>query len=136
MNTISKTFRLLTVATVFTGILSAHAAGNGPEKHPGSASTAEVSYIGSQEGEPIFHVQYNNSTGSRFSIRVLDGDGHQIYQAVFTDKKFDKKFKITNTELFGKLVFVVRNFEDNSVQSFQVDSDTRMVEDIEVKEVK
>jgi len=136
MNTLSKAFKLCMVMTLFVGVVSAYAAGNGPEKHPGSASMAEVSYIGSQEGEPLFHVSYNNSTGARFSIRVLDGEGHQLYQRIFTDKKFDKKFKITNTDTPGKMVFIVRSFGDNSVQSFQVDSDTRMVEDVEVKEVK
>ena len=128
-------FKFFLLSTALAGVVSVHAADNGPEKK-GSASTAEVNYIGSPDGEPMFHVVYNNSTGARFSVRVLDADGHQIYQGVFSDKKFDKKFQIATNDLSGKLVFVVRNFQDNSVQSFQVESDTRMVEDVEVKEVK
>jgi hypothetical protein len=130
-----NTIKFLFLSAALTGVLSAHATINEPEKK-GSASTAEVSYIGTLDGEPVFHVVYNNSTGARFAIRLLDADGHQIYQGVFSDKKFDKKFQIATTDLSGKLVFVVRNFQDNSVQSFQVDADTRMIEDVEVKEVK
>ena len=111
------------------------------DSHPigdpkGSASTAEVKYIGGAEGNRIFKVVYNNDEGSRFSVRVLDADGAQLYQGFFSDKKFNKTFKITNADNSGKLTFVIRNFQDNSTQSFEVDYNTRLVEDIEVKEVK
>jgi len=36
---------------------------------------------------------------------------------------------------FGKLVFVIRNFGDNTVQRFEVNSASRLIEDVEVKEV-
>ncbi len=131
-----SSLKLLLLSTALTGVLSSsYAIGNKPEKK-GSASKAEVSYIGAMEGEPMFHVVYNNNTGSRFSIRVLDSDGRQLYQGVFSDRKFDKRFKIATTELTGKVVFIVRDMSDRSEQSFQVDSDTHMIEDVEVKEVK
>lgn len=101
----------------------------------GSATTAEVSYIGSQEGEPLFNVVYNNTTGSRFSLEVLDGDGAQIFQSSYNDKAFDKKFRVADASPISKLTFIIRNFRDNSVQYFEVNSNTRMVEDVEVKEV-
>src|SRR5258706_7747063 len=118
---------------LITGSLISRADGNEPvEKHSGSASTAEVKYIGSNEGDPMFNVLYNNSTGARFSVKVLDNEGHQLFQGVYTDKKFDKKFKVTDAANYSKLIFVIRNFQDNSVQSFEVNSNTRMVEDVEV----
>ena len=111
------------------------------DSHPigdpkGSASTAEVKYVGGADGNRLFKVVYNNNEGSRFSLRVLDADGTQLYQGFFSDKKFNKTFKITNADNSGKLTFVIRNFQDNSTQSFEVDDNTRLVEDIEVKEVK
>src|SRR5882757_10702173 len=81
--------------SLITGSLLTRAAGNDPvENHNGSASTAEVKYIGSYEGAPLFNVMYNNSTGARFSVKVLDNEGHQLFQGIYTDKKFDRKFKI------------------------------------------
>jgi hypothetical protein len=124
------------IAFLVAGSLITRAAGNDPENHSGSASTAEVKYIGSNEGDPLFNVLYNNSTGARFSVKVLDNEGHQLFQGVYTDRKFDKKFKVTDAGNYGKLTFVIHNFQDNSVQSFEVNSNTRMVEDVEVKEVK
>jgi hypothetical protein len=137
-----KVFRLttLSVLLIIAGLISRAAAvntGNEPvEKHPGSASTAEVKYIGSDEGDCLFNVSYNNSTGARFSVKVLDNEGHQLFQGIYTDRKFDKKFKVTDAGSYGKLIFVIRNFQDNSTQNFEINSNTRMVEDVEVTEVK
>src|ERR1700737_3145764 len=104
-----KTLRLSAlIAVLITGTLITRAGGNDPvEKHSGSASTAEVKYIGSNEGDPLFNVLYNNSTGARFSVKVLDSEGHQLFQGVYTDRKFDKKFKVTDAANYGKLTFVI-----------------------------
>ena len=138
-----KVFSLLTLA----GVLAAgalHAEGGNRhgdkklhEHKPGSANTAEVIYIGNREDQPVFNVLYNNSQGSRFSISVYDGKGDQLFTSTYSDKHFDKKFTIADgIDTEGKLVFVVRNFSDNSMQSFEINSDTRLVEDVQVKEVK
>jgi len=134
---ISNTKKVLALsALLITGSLVTRAGSNDPvEKHPGSASSAEVKYIGSTEGDPMFNVLYTNSTGARFSVKVLDNEGHQLFQGVYTDKKFDKKFKVADAANYSKLIFVIRNFQDNSVQSFEINSNTRMVEDVEVTEV-
>ncbi|HLZ88189.1 MAG TPA: hypothetical protein VKQ52_13135 [Puia sp.] len=101
-----------------------------------AASTAEVKYITAGNGAFFFNVTYNNATGGRFSVVVLDEYGNQLYQNVYTDKKFDKKFMLADPDNFKKLTFVIRNYSDNTVQRFEVNSDDRMVEDVEVKEVQ
>jgi hypothetical protein len=100
----------------------------------GSASNAEVKYVNNMAGDFVFNVVYDNATGSRFSLRVLDTDGYQLFQCFYSDKKFDKKFKITDAE--GKFTFIIKNYQDNSTQRFEVNSNTRLVEDVEVKEVR
>jgi hypothetical protein len=127
------TFSALTLALA-GGSLAVLANGHDPVSPKGSASTAEVKYIGGKTGEFIFNVVYNNTAGSRFSLRVLDADRNQLYENFYTEKKFDKKFMINDAE--GKVTFVIKNYQDNSTQSFEVNANTRLVEDIEVKEVK
>ena len=143
---ISHTKKILSLSTLaivlVTGTLSAnggdHKAGKRSHEHkPGRASTAEVVYIGNRAGEPLFNVLYNNNEGGRFSIAVLDGLGNTLFTQSYSDRKFDKKYTLADgLDTNGKLVFIVRNFSDNSTQSFEINSDTRLVEDIEVKEVK
>jgi len=137
ISTTRKTFRLTALAILLLASSTVVKAANGDEdkKTPGSATTAEVKYVGSTEGQPLFNVLYHNGTGARFSIRVLDNEGNQLFLGSYTEKNFDKKFRMEGTETNGKLVFIIRNYKDNSVQSFEVNSNTRLVEDVEVKEV-
>ncbi len=108
--------------------------GNGTKSNT-SASTAEVKYISGKDGEYLFSVVYNNTTGSRFSLVVLDGEGNQLFQSQYSDKKFDKKFRLADPDQFARLTFVIRNYGDNSVQRWEVNANNKVVEDIEVKEV-
>lgn len=105
------------------------ATGNEPiEIHPGSIPSAEVRYVGSPEGEPSFRVVYANSTGARFSIKILDSEGHLLFQSVYTDKKFDRKFKVADARNYDKLTFVIRNFQDSCVQSFEINPNAPVIE--------
>ncbi len=131
------TSSLFTLMLTGTSLLSLANGGNGggPTGNTG-ASAAEVKYIPGKDGEYLFNVVYNNASGSRFSLIVLDEQGDQLFQSQYTDKKFDKKYKLADPDAFGKVTFVIRNFGDNSVQRWEVNTNSRMVEDIEVKEVK
>lgn len=130
-------FSLFTLLLAGTSLLSLANGGNdGGTTGNTGASTAEVKYISGKDGENLFNVVYNNATGSRFSLIILDAEGNQLFQSQYTDKKFDKKFRLADPDEFAKLTFVIRNFGDNSVQRWEVNANNKMVEDIEVKEVK
>jgi hypothetical protein len=101
-----------------------------------NAGTADVRYIVGNDGAYLFNVVYNNVSNSRFSVVILDAEGNQLFQSHYSDKKFDKKFRLAQPEEFGRLTFIIRNLADNSVQRFEVDANSRLVEDVEVKEVK
>ncbi len=122
--------------TIFLAGVSLASFANGHEPADRSANAAEVKYIASKDGDGLFNVVYNNNSGSRFSVAVLDEFGNQLYQGFFSDKKFNKKFKLADPESASKLTFVIRNYGDNSVQRFQVDANERLVEDVRVTEVK
>jgi hypothetical protein len=104
--------------------------------HGADASAAEVKYIAGKDGDVLFNVVYNNATGQRFSVLVLDEFGNQLYQNFFSDKKFDRKFKLADPESTNSLTFIIRNYGDNSVQRFRVDASNRLIEEVEVKEVR
>jgi hypothetical protein len=101
-----------------------------------SAGTAEVKYFPDTQGQGIFNVQYNNVGGNRFTVCVLDADGNQLYQNIYTDKKFDKNFRLADPDGYGKLIFVIQNLVDKSVQRFEVEASSHLVEDVDVREVR
>lgn len=123
------------VLSLFLAGMSLASLANGPVAGK-TESSAEVKYVGNSNGEFFFNVQYDNAAGSRFTVAILDEFGNQLYSGVYSAKKFEKNFRLADPEAFGKLVFVIRNLGDNSVQRFEVNADSRLVEDVEVKEVK
>ena len=109
--------------------------GNGPVNGGNSANTAEVKYV-TREGGGIFNVRYNNAAGSRFSLVVLDADGDQLYSYIYSEKNFEKNFKLADPENFRKLIFVIRNLNDNTTQRFEVEASSHEEEVVDVKELK
>ena len=132
-------FSLFTLTLAGTGLVSR--ANNGNEGNKGttgttSANTADVKYIADNNGGYLFNVIYNNISNSRFSVIILDANGDQLFQSHYSDKQFNRKFKLAQPEEFGRLTFIIRNLADNTVQRFEVDANSRLIEDVEVKEVK
>ncbi len=114
---------LLSVAAVTT-TQAQSTIGNPNEK------TAEVKYLGVTDDALFFNVSFENPNGGKVSVIVLDEDGIQLFQEVYTDKKFDRRFKLPKLEK-NKVTFVIRNFKDTDVkQSFEIN--TRLVEDVVV----
>ena len=138
MNALFINIRKSLLTTLLGGAsLISFANGNGPVNGgSNSANTAEVKYVTLQEGAGVFNVRYNNPAGNRFSLVVLDADGDQLYQYVYSDKNFDKNFKLADPESFHKLVFVIRNLNDNTTQRFEVEASSHEVEEVDVKELK
>ena len=97
--------------------------------NPGDKIT-EVRYVGNSEDAVFFNVTVDNPTGGKFSVIVLDEEGNSIFQEIYSDKKFDKRFKLPKSEK-NKLTFVIRNFKTADItQSFEIK--TKYVEDITV----
>jgi hypothetical protein len=127
----------LSLLTILFGSISLVTLANGNEPiGDHSAATAEVKYIATKEGQGLFNVIYKNAAGTRFSITVLDEYGNQLYRGLFSDRRFDRKFKLADPESVSKLIFVVRNFGDDSVQRFEVDATSQIVEDVRVTELQ
>lgn len=103
------------------------------ERHAG-VPDAQISHLGASNGMLTFEVKVNNITGERFRVLVKDVDGTVLFQGAYDDKNFSKRFVIPKPES-NKLIFVVRNSEGNKSQSFEINSSTRVVEDIEVKKI-
>jgi hypothetical protein len=101
----------------------AHAGGDNPV-----LKSAVVKHVGTQQEKLAFQVQLDNESGEKFSLTIRDEAGNALFQNVFTDKKFDKKFLIEKGEN-TKLSFIIRSLRDNQTQTFEASTVTRYVED-------
>jgi|SRR5579871_4157852 len=108
-------------------------AGANAQSTPAEKNT-QISYLGVQDGMVLFSVVYDNPSGNKFTVTVLDKEGFPLYQEASSDKKFDKNFKLLTGES-NKLTFVIKNAKETSVtQSFEIN--THVVEDVVVTKVK
>lgn len=96
--------------------------------------TATVKHIGNPRGSVVFQVQYDNMTGDRFSLTIKDNDGATLYQDTYTDKKFDKKFQLPQGEA-DKIKFIIKGIKTNHIQTFEVNTNTRVIEEVAIKRV-
>lgn len=87
--------------------------------HPG----ASVTYMGSRQDILSVAVKYNNAPGAPFTITVRDQDGYQLFEGRFTEKKFDKIFRLPKTDI-SRLVFTIRHAGAGKEQSFEINAKT------------
>lgn len=97
-------------------------------------AAATVKHIGNPPGSMVFQVQYDNQSGDKFSLIIKDNDGAVLFQDVYSGKKFDKKFQLPQAQA-DKLKFIIRGIGNNHLQTFEVNTNTRLVEEIVVKKV-
>ena len=93
---------------------------------------ASVKHISTTDQKIVFQLSLENETGERFGVSIRDVQGNTIFQEVYSDKKFDKKFVLDKSENIGKLTFIVRSLKDNQTQVFEINTITRVVENVDV----
>src|SRR5687768_7320952 len=123
------------VASLFLIAASFSAQAQTTDEKEAPVRVAEVKHIGNTRDMMVFQVQVDNTLGDRFSVIVKDTYGATLFNEVFKDKKFDKKFKVPKTE-DDKVFFVIRDLASNNEQSFEVHSNTRVIEEVSVKKLK
>jgi hypothetical protein len=106
-----------------------------PVKTAFHENAATVKYLGADNESYIFNVAYNNESGEKFLLRITDAEENTLFTGTYTDKKFDKRFKLLKEGSDGKLKFIIRDLKDNSVQTFEVTTTSQVVEDVVVKKV-
>lgn len=98
-----------------------------------AVSQPVVTYLGSGDEEMSFNLKYENAAGAKFLVTVIDSEGETLFDQVFTDKKFNKTFRVP-AEL-GKLSFVIRDLRTRTQKKIEVSTERRFVEEVSVTKV-
>jgi len=118
--------------TVTAILLSASASLQAQSTEP--VNPVAIRHLGNTTETMNFQVKYDNESGNKFAVVVRDQENNILYQEYYTDKKFDKKFSIPKVDN-SKVIFQFKNVKDNSIQTFEVNTNIRMVEEVIVKRV-
>ena len=93
---------------------------------------ASVKHISTTDDKIVFQLSLDNEAGERFTVSIRDMAGHTLFQDTYSEKKFDKKFVFDKSENIGKLTFVLRSLKDNQSQVFEINTVSRIVENVDV----
>ncbi|WP_152267985.1 hypothetical protein [Agriterribacter humi] len=96
--------------------------------------SADIKYLGSEDQALVFNVTYNNASASRFFVTIKDENGVTFFQAAYTDSKFNKKFILPGTDA-RKVFFIISDKKNRYTESFEISTETRVVEDVVVKRI-
>jgi len=97
--------------------------------------SAQVKYLGTQDDMVLFNVAYPNPQGAAFSLVVKDQDGTELYKNAYHEKNFYKQFRLPRVDR-DRITFTIRNNKDaDIVKTFQINVNSRYVEDIAVKKL-
>lgn len=127
--------RVLALALIatFTLAFSAPALANGENK----AVPVELKFIGNVQENPLFHLVFNGTEATEYTIVVRDEFGNALYRETAKGSNFTKKF-ILNTENLsdGKLTFEVSSKSYKKPVIFEVNTEYNYTESVVVNKVK
>lgn len=130
------TFARVAATLFLSGLFFLHAGATEAQSHkdtPAATSPVNVTYIGSQDGSYIFDVTFDNNAGDTYYVAVVDDAGNTLYKGLYSDKKFDKKFKLPSGDEINSVSFVIRNLKSNNAFTYAVAAQQRQVEEVTVK---
>jgi hypothetical protein len=97
--------------------------------------SAQVKYLGAQDDLVLFNVTNPNPEGAAFSLVVKDQDGTELYKNAYSEKNFYKQIRLPREDR-SRIIFIIRNNKEaDIVKTFQINVNSRYVEDVAVKKL-
>lgn len=97
--------------------------------------SVQVKYLGAQDDLILFNVAFRNPAGKVISLFIKDQDGNELYKNSYSEKTFSKQFRLPRADR-SRILFIVRYNKDNEiVKTFEVNVNSRYIEDIAVKKL-
>ncbi len=131
-NTMKKfSAKLMLAASLF---LAASTTTMATEEDPIKGETA-IKLLGKTYDSNFFQVKFNNEAGDKFIVTVKEKNGPILFQETYKEEKFDKNFRVPRLDE-GAYVFVFRNIKTNKTETFEIDTNTKVIEEVTIKKVK
>lgn len=93
-----------------------------------------IQTVSSTNGESIVQVKWDNNSGERFAVVIKNKIGQILYSETFSDQKFEKRFRLPVNEDEG-LILALRTLKGKTIQSYEINSNTRMVEELVIRKI-
>jgi hypothetical protein len=95
-----------------------------------STNQASIQFAGSSDNALVFDVKVANANGDKFTITVADNDNNVLFTQSFSEKNFDKKFKLIKSDEISRYNFKITSTNKDLEQAFSVNASTKVVDDV------
>jgi hypothetical protein len=98
-----------------------------------ASSQASVKYAGtSADNALMFDVNLDNPTSDKFTVTITTKEGDVLYAKEFSDKTFNKKFKLLKSDDISSYNFKITSANKNLEQTFVLDATVKTVDNVVV----
>ncbi len=98
----------------------------------------EVSYIGKLQNQPLFQLKVTGDEQQNdFSVIIRDPNGNVLYSENIKAESFTKKFLLNTDEIGDDILSIeVVNKKAKNSSIYEINRNTRLVDEVEVNKVK
>ena len=114
---------LSSIVILVSNPLASQANGGHTDSRKSSLTDEKVSikYIGSDNGQVIFHVEFENPTAEKFALIIRNDNGDVVYHQQFNDAHFSRNVYIDNVDSDIQPTFIIRGAGNTEiVRQFRV----------------
>jgi hypothetical protein len=79
-----------------------------------------VTFVGATDNSFVFHLDFNNKSGEKFTLIIKNDAGEIVYQATYNDIHFDKNIRIQKEDTEMHPTFVIRTATEQVERKFSV----------------
>jgi len=127
-----RVFAIALVA-IFTTAIASPALANDEKK----AIPVELKFAGNMKNQPLFHLVFTGTEETEFTIVIRDEYGNALYRDNVKGTSFTKKFLLNVEELdTNKLKFEISSKSYDKSVVFEINNQSRFVEDIAINRIK
>ena len=97
----------------------------------------ELKFVGNLKEQPLFHLVFNSTEESQFTITIRDAFGNVFYRETVKGSQFIKKFLLNIDDLDeGKVKFEISSKSYEKPVVFEINNSTKYVETYSVNKIK
>ncbi len=97
----------------------------------------ELKYVGNLNNKPVFQLELNNTADENYTISVIDIYSNVLYKEQASGTKITRKFLLNTDELGDEPVRVeIASAKTNKKQVFEINRNSRFVQDLVINKVK
>lgn len=113
---------LAAIVLLVSNPLTGHANGISNDKKPALVTDEQVSvqYIGINNNNVVFRVQFENPTAQKFWLIIKNDAGEVVYHKQFSDAHFTKSVIFPQEETNINPTFIIRNGNNEVIRQFAV----------------